>query len=340
MQRFLIGCYTDLDAQGIHVAELNGDGAHIRISRSLSLPNPSYLAVSGNKVYAVNENHTTNDQVSVVHFDPDQLELQTLQTLHCGGSDPCYISLAGDARHAFSAHYSDGSWSVFGIDQNGLLTGPVQYFRYSEPGKSSHVHAAVPGPEGDTLLIADLGLDRVLVYSYDVLNDKMPVADQPLSSVSFQAGTGPRHIIFSPDARYAAVCGELNGSLHIFEWDGSSLRLCDMKMLQEPDFNGKNSAAEIHFSADGKFIYVSNRGDANQLIVFSFEDGKATLVQRISSGGRTPRNFAISPDGKYLLAAHQTTNDIILFSRDSKTGLLSPAWVKLEVPAPVFLKFI
>src|SRR3546814_2718483 len=96
--------------------------------------------------------------------------------------------------------------------------------------------------------------------------------------------------------------------------------------MNPPGFEGENGAAEIRISPDGRFLYASNRGEANRLTIYSIDShsGKLTLVDHQSTLGETPRNFIISPNGRFLLAANQDRHSIVIFSRDTETGLLPP----------------
>jgi 6-phosphogluconolactonase len=108
-----------------------------------------------------------------------------------------------------------------------------------------------------------------------------------------------------------------------------------------PDFKGRSGAADIHISPDGKFLYGSNRGDANELAIYSVKrNGILVHVSNQSAMGRTPRNFAIDPTGKFLLVANQDSGEIVVFLRNKKTGQLTPLEEKVKVSRPVCLKFV
>jgi 6-phosphogluconolactonase len=125
---------------------------------------------------------------------------------------------------------------------------------------------------------------------------------------------------------------ELEASVMVFDYADGKLTPKQTITMVAPEFKGKVSAADIHTSPDGKFLYASNRGEANELAISS--------VGRQSVLGKIPRNFAIDPTGNFLLAANQDSNNIIVFKRDLKTGLLTPTGRKIEVDKPVCLKFV
>jgi 6-phosphogluconolactonase len=155
-----------------------------------------------------------------------------------------------------------------------------------------------------------------------------------------QPGSGPRHITLHPNAKYAYLILELTGSVMSLDYHEGVLKAKQTISMVGPDFKGRVSGADIHVSPDGKFLYASNRGDANEIAIFSIDKkGSITLINRQSVLGKMPRNFTIDPTGNFLLVANQNTNEVVIFKRDHKTGLLSPTGKKIEVEKPVCLKF-
>ena len=153
-------------------------------------------------------------------------------------------------------------------------------------------------------------------------------------------GGGPRHITFHPSGNYAYLVLELDGAVMALDYRNGKLTAKQTVSMVAPDFKGRLSGADIHASPDGKFLYASNRGDANEIAIYSIDrNGMLSLIGRQSVLGKTPRNFAIDPTGNFLLVANQNSNDVIIFKRDVNTGLLSPTGKKIEVDKPVCLKF-
>jgi 6-phosphogluconolactonase len=127
----------------------------------------------------------------------------------------------------------------------------------------------------------------------------------------------------------------------VFSYSNGKLEALQSLTMLSEGFTGKVGAADIHTSSDGKFLYASNRGDANEIVIYSIDkNGKLTYVGRQSTLGKAPRNFALDPSGNFLLAANQGTDEIIIFKRDQKTGLLTPTGTKIAVNTPVCLKFV
>jgi 6-phosphogluconolactonase len=203
-----------------------------------------------------------------------------------------------------------------------------------------HVHAAVLAKGDHYLMVPDLGTDKVYQYGIDVTKPEvLTPAASPFLTV--EPGGGPRHLTFHPNGKYAYLVLELEASVMALDYHAGALKAKQTISMTAPDFEGKVSGADIHVSPDGKFLYASNRGEANEIAIFAIDKkGNLTAVGRQSVLGETPRNFAIDPTGKFLLAANQNTSEIIIFERDQKTGLLTPTGKKIEVVKPVCLKFV
>jgi len=168
-----------------------------------------------------------------------------------------------------------------------------------------------------------------------------PLTPAEQEFVPVKPGSGPRHLTFHPNSKFAYLIQEMAGMITVFDYKDGKLKEKQAITMLSPDFKGRVGAADIHVSPDGKFLYGSNRGEANEIVIYSIDKkGLLTLVGRQATQGRNPRNFAMDPSGKYLLVANQDNNEIVLFTRDPKTGLLTPSGAKIQVNKPVCLKFV
>jgi len=345
---FFIGSYTDTQNPfGLSVCSF--DGNEITILNSIAVENASYIALSENRknVYVVNENHTEEDKVTAFIFDDQNKQLTCINSVPSNGADPCYLSLSRTGAMAFVSNYSGGSLSVLNIDQ---LTGGVsniQTLIHEVPKINSgilrsHIHSAITSPDGKFLLVADLGLDSIMVYKFDENNIREPLISDFHSLIKFSTGTGPRHILFSNDGCLLYVVGELDGSVHVLSWDSGQLSIIQSLKLMSEDYDERNSAADIQITPNGDFLYVSNRGDANQIIAFKIDKAFGTLriIDRFSTGGIGPRNFAIDSDGKFMLVAHQNSHDVRVFQINNITGSINDVGLVLKINSPVCIKFI
>jgi len=181
----------------------------------------------------------------------------------------------------------------------------------------------------------------VCIYKFDSDKTSQPLIPADPAFVSVKPGSGPRHIIFHPNSKFAYLIYEMGSMVTAFDYKNGKLTEKQTITMLSPDFKGKVGAADIHISPDGKFLYGSNRGDANELVIYAInKDGKLNYAGRQPALGKTPRNFVIDPTGNFLLVANQGSNEIIIFKRDLKTGLLISTDKKIQVSRPVCMKFV
>jgi 6-phosphogluconolactonase len=246
---------------------------------------------------------------------------------------------------AFAGNYGGGSLAAIPIKSDGSLGDKPQFIQHS--GSSSkpnqdkpHVHATVLSPDERYLFVPDLGTDKVNIYQ--VSAGKEPIltpAAQPFASVA--AGGGPRHFVFHPNGKTAYLLQEMTGIVSVFSYANGSLKEQGTATLPAVGATGRIDAADIHVSPDGKFLYGSLRGDQNEIVVCSIDkSGALTVVGRQSSQGKTPRGFEIDPSGNFLIVGNQGSDTIVVFKRDQKTGLLTPAGKEIPLGAPVCFKFV
>ena len=343
----LIGTYANqAKSNGIHVYRFNGEtGSFEEVGEPTPLLNSSYLAISKDKknVYAVGEGGPGS--VNAYSFNAANGKLTFLNSIPSEG--PCYVSVDSQKKFVFAGNYGGGNVVSVGLNPDGSFrTDEVQKIHHE--GKSvvtdrqekPHVHSVVLSPDDRYLLVPDLGVDKVDQYKVDVSRkEALTPASVPFTTV--KPGGGPRHLTFHPNGKFAYLALELVADVAAFDYKDGKLDLKQTITMIESGFNGKVSAADIHTSPDGKFLYASNRGDANQIVIYAIgKDGKLSLVGHQSVLGKTPRNFVIDPTGNFLLAANQNTDDVVIFKRDHKTGMLTPTGKKIGVDKPVCLKFV
>jgi 6-phosphogluconolactonase len=341
--KLIVGTYTDKgNSEGIYIYDFDSKTADTKpISVIKNVSNPSYLTLStnGDIIYSVNESGKLS-AASAFKLDKNSGQGTLLNTEATKGANPCFILT--DGKHVFTADYSGGSISVFGLKADGSLTALKQYIQHTGKGPdprqaSAHVHQVQFSPDKRYIIANDLGEDNIYIYHYQ------PDAKTPLTLKQYiktNAGTGPRHLTFSPNGKYVYLAHEFNGSISVYGYNDGNLTLIQEVPTVAKDFKGKIDGADIHISADGKFLYESNRGDINAIAVFAVaKNGKLTPVKTVSTLGKGPRNFTIDPSGNYLLVAHQYTNDVVIFNRNANTGKLSDSGKRINVGAPVCLVF-
>jgi 6-phosphogluconolactonase len=362
-----VGTYTTKTlSKGIYLYEFDADTGKLTPKGvAAETLDPSWVVVhpSGKYAYAANEAGKAST-VSAFGVDAKSGKLTLLNQMPALGEDPCYLSFDKTGKYVLVANYTSGNIVVFPILPDGKLgehTALVEDRGATGPNKErqegSHAHWIETSMGNGMVLVADLGLDRVLVYPFDPKTgalapdkdatstggSKSPAAERGWS-VTLSPGTGPRHVAFSRDDRFFYVLGELQSTVTVFKSPGAdnddSHSIQHISTLPK-GFSGRNDAAEIKVHPSGKFLYTSNRGE-DSIAIFSIDPTKGTLtfVARVPTGGKEPRHFAIDPSGKYLLAENQHSNNIIVFEIDLSSGVIRQTGQTLDVPSPVDLTFV
>ncbi len=343
------GTYTGTGSKGIYVYNFNASsGKTTLLSSTDTIVNPSYLVVSPNveHVYAVNETNGANPgRVSSFSFNHKNGKLGFINDELTGGDDPCYVTIDNTGRWLIVANYSGGSVSIFPVNKNGSLMPRVQLFQDSgnsvnkQRQEKAHVHSTVFSPDQKFLFTPDLGTDKVMIYNFNP-SLKKPLTPAKISFERTLEGAGPRHFIFHPNKKYSYLINELMGTISAYKYKNGKLEKIQNIETHPQDFMGVLGSADIHISPDGNFLYASNRGDENTLTIFSIdkETGKLKLKGFQPVLGKTPRNFIIDPTGNYLLVANQESNNIVIFKRNIKTGLLKETGDRVKIPKPVCLQ--
>lgn len=342
-----VGTYTGEGSEGIYLYRFNSaDGSFSAVDTVSGIDNPSYLTLSPDNsyLYAVNElADSSSATVSAFTFDRASGEISFLNRQSSMGGAPCYISTDKTGNAVFAGNYLGGSLAMFPVNDDGSLAEAKTVIEHEGSSinesrqESPHVHCTLISPDNKMLFVADLGTDKLTAYSFEAEN--MNLASEPAITYETEKGAGPRHVTFHPNGKFAYLVNELNGTVDAFAYKGDSLSHLQTVSTLPENYEGAVSGADIHVSPDGKYLYVSNREDLNNIVIYAIDiaTGKLSKVGEQSSGGVHPRNFMIDPTGKYLLAANRHTDNIVIFKRDSKTGLLTPTGEEIEVSQPVSL---
>lgn len=350
----LVGSYTDGTSQGIYRYSFDTRSGQIdakprQVVKSVS---PSWLVLSADQrlLFAVNE--TPQGHVSSFSLGT-QGEIKPLNQVASRGDEPTHASLSHDQRYLFIANYAvapvpGGSLVVIPVARDGKLKDVVQQLRHApskvntERQAGAHVHSVVLSPDGRHLYASDLGADKVFIYRYDGASPEHPLSPAIPASVTLPAGSGPRHLLFDAKGRHAYLTLEMSGEVVKFDvQDGNLIERQRLPLTEQQDAAAKASGG-LHLSADGRFLYVSNRGTANEIVVYAVgkDDGQLTLLQRRSVEGDHPREFALDPGGNFLLVANQKSNQIVVMRRDPRSGKLGETVQTLPQDAPSDLKFL
>src|SRR5690606_38100320 len=199
-----------------------------------------------------------------------------------------------------------------------------------------------PSLDGRFVYASDLGIDKIMIYEVSASTGKLNPARTPF--VQSIAGAGPRHFVMHPEIPYAYSVEELSNTVAIYkvnDKDGSLTAAGRVDMLSDEVHSEQNSAADIHLSVDGKYLYASNRGQDN-LVIYQVnpENGQLSLVGHQASGGKHPRNFKVDSQGEFVMVANMESDNVVVFSQDPATGKLSPAGWEISIPRAVCIEQI
>ncbi|WP_447096756.1 lactonase family protein [Pseudomonas sp. CF10PS3] len=358
----LVGSYTAGSSEGIYRLQFDSRTGRFQGQPVLAAKadNPSWLTLSKDQthLFVVNENGPGQKdpvgRVSSYRIDPKSQQLTLINQVQSLGNEPTHSSIAADGRYLFVANYSvkedpGGSLAVLPVDAEGKLSAPVQLSGHPasrvnpERQASNHVHSVVSAPDGKYVFVQDLGADKVFAYRYDPkANHEQPLTPASPASVQLPPGSGPRHLLFSADGKHAWLTTEMSAQVAVFDYHDGTLTQTQLVDFAAGQPVSDKAGAALHASSDGKFLYLSNRGTANQLLVFSIDPATGHLkeLQRRSVEGDHPREFSLDPSGRFLLFANQKSNEIVVVERDPKTGLLGKTVQKLPIDAPSDLKFL
>ncbi|HSK66143.1 MAG TPA: lactonase family protein [Anaerolineales bacterium] len=353
-RRVFVGTYTEPEqstSEGVYVYRMDPASGKLTFETVIrGLTNPSYLAVhqQTDNLYAVHEKGTFEGNpgggVSALSIHPDTGEISLLNKQSSGGEDPCYISIEQTGRYALVANYSSGSVAILPIQADGSLVHASDVVQHT--GKSihptrqdgPHTHCILPDPANRYAIALDLGIDKLKVYRMDLDAGRLYEHEE----VRVAESSGPRHLVFHPNGRFAYVVCELNSTLIGFRYQAETGTFEEIQSVRTlpRGYEGQNLPADIHITPDGQFLYSSNRKHES-IAIFSVdaETGQLTVQDHIPCGGREPRGFAIDPNGKFMLVANQNSNNIVTFLIDPARGQVSRTGDEVEVPMPVCVKF-
>jgi 6-phosphogluconolactonase len=346
-----VGTYNKGVDKGIFVYSFNDrNGKLVDLKMPAISTNPSFLTISGDKKYLYSVAEVDDAEkdhsggVSAFRIEEDG-KLTFLNHVQTYGADPCHVCLSPDGKKLVTSNYTGGSLSLFNILPDGSLTALKQKIQHTGSGPfpnrqtEPHAHSAKFDASGKLLFAADLGIDELKIYLVGKGDNQLKPDSQPF--VKLPPGSGPRHFDFSADGRYIYVINELSSTITVLMKYGGEWKSIQTVRTLPKNFVGESWCADIHVSADDRFVYGSNRGH-NSITVFKRDNtsGKLELVQTISVEGNWPRNFTIDPTGQFLLVANQKSNDITVFKIDQTSGMLKFTGIKVQNESPVCLQFL
>ncbi|MEN2800193.1 lactonase family protein [Capnocytophaga sputigena] len=346
-----IGTYTEGgNSKGIYTYHFNQENGIFELLSSATAANPSFVTLSpdGKHLYAVSEYNDGRQGAYSFDVSEDKVQLSNpvflptapKKVLPRAGADPCHI--VSDSKYVITANYTGGDISVFSLDAAGRLQTEVQHISFVEAlhGSASHIHCIIPTPEKRYVLVTNLGKNCVYRFRYKARKASKGVKVLKDMKVAYRISDtiqGPRHLTFSKDGRFAYLINELGGECVVLSYRKGKLKEVQRIMADE---GGGRGSADIHISPDGRFLYTSHRLKKDGIAIFAIDPEKGTLTKiGYQHTGIHPRNFAITPNGKYLLVACRDDNKIQVFERNEATGELTETAQGIEVDKPTCIVF-
>jgi len=328
-----------------------GNGKMVPAGVAAVTSNPSFLVVHPNRkvLFAVNEdgNATGAGSVSAFAINPKNGKLTLLGQVSSRGGGPCHLALDGSARWLAVANYQGGSVAVLPVGADGKLGEAAAFVQHQGSSVNRarqagpHAHAVLFSPDNRFLLAADLGADRIFIYRFDAASGRIAPNDPPFAEAS--AGDGVRHLVFHPNGKVLYAINELASSVTMFRYDAGRGALEGLRTVSTlPEgFKGTNTAAEIAIDAGGGHVYASNRGhDSLALLGVDPVLFSLTAMEFPSVMGKTPRHFALDPEGRNVVVACQDSGLLLAFGVHPVTGQIRPRTQTVKVPNPTCVAFV
>ncbi len=347
----IVGTYTGGKSEGVYVYKFNSNDGSSREISHVKTSNPSFVAISPDQkyVYAVHEDAANNGkggEISAFSFDKKIATLTYINEEPTEGDHPCYVEVDKTGKWVIAANYTSGSLSVLPIKKDGGVGKAETTIKHEgssvnkERQDRPHVHCTLLSADNKFLFVPDLGIDKVMIYSFDAKTGKLAPAKKPFFKSA--DGSGPRHFTFHPNNKYAYLVEELSGTVEAFQYSNGTLKNIQRISTMPDGDTSFAGSADIHVSPDGKFLYASNRANANTIAIFKInpQTGKLSFVAHQSTMGQTPRNFNFDPSGNFLLIGNQNSDQIVILKRDKVTGLLTDTGKRIDVGKPVCLRWI
>lgn len=347
--QMLVGTYTtDSKSDGIYYLHFDQSSGKARIISSAKIGNPSFLRISkdARHIYSVSEYNSPKAAANITAFSIETGTFGTTVSTAAsqtgkGAEDPCNIW--SNDKFAVTANYTGGSLSVFAVSENGDKLDLRQHIMFQKllPSSTSHIHCALPTPDGRFLLVTDLGNDCIYRFTINPqadANNDLPFLTDRRIVYNGPQGWGPRHFIFSKDRQFMYLINELGGTIVVFRYVNGYLLPIQSLLAEEIPAHG---SADIHLSPDGHYLYTSHRLKNDGVAIYKVNKATGMLTKKgYQQTAKHPRNFAITPNGKYLLVASRDNNCIEIYHRNRHTGLLENTKKDIILPKPVCIQFV
>ena len=343
-----VGTYSERGSKGIYVLELDRSSGKTDIIQTIkSRESPNFLAIGPQGKFLFSANSQGLEQmpdwgsVSSYAINSETGILTAISDQPSYGKGACHVSVYPGGKWIFISNYGDGIFSILPVTQDGKIGAVSQRIQLKgssidpDRQKGPHTHSVIPSSDGSYIYVSDLGIDKVLIYDFDIIRGVAIPAKQP--SVDVPQGAGPRHFVLHQSGELAFLAEEISSTLNVFKVNpnNGSLTSIFRRSTLPDNFQEYNKVADIHLNPAGTNVYVSNRGH-NSIAIFDViaETAKVKYRKTVSCGGDWPRNFMIDPRGQFMMVANQKSDNVVLFNM-TDMGDLVLTETSIHIPSPV-----
>lgn len=342
-----LGTFSD---EGIFVLEFDRENrTFTEIQQITDKPGPNFQIIhpDGHTLYSISgeapEGLEEVGSVAFYRIDEETGQLSWLGEQSTMGRGPAHVSVDPMGRFVYVSNYGGGSMASYPVLDDGSLGEAVSVMQHEggsmvneDRQQRPYAHSTIPSPDGRYVYTSDLGMDKIMIYAVDQETGELTPAEQPFAET--EPGSGPRHFAFHPDGEFAYSVEELSSTVTAFRYDASTGGLENLQVISmlPSGFEERSSAADIHISPDGRFLYATNRGhDSTAIYSIDSETGMLEMEGIEPTRGGHPRNFAVDSEGEFVFMTNRDNDNLVLFERDEETGLLTYTGIEATVPRAV-----
>lgn len=332
-----VGTYTQEKSKGIYSFHLDTDTEQLSGGElTEAFQGPLYLNIENDKLYSLKKDGNTG---GLATFEIENDDLKLIEECLPEGENGCYLTTSSDGKYMLDAVYESGKVRLYKMDSRGAVAERLDVYQVEGNGPHerqdhAHSHFVTETPDGQYFAAVDLGADKVVTFSIEE-ERLVKVAESKVAP-----GSGPRHLVFSDAGDYAYILTELSNEVIVAEYNDGSFTPVETYSALPEDFHEHSQAAAIRKHPNGKYIYATNRGH-NSIAVFEIKDDGKSLerLQIESSNGNWPRDFNITPDGSYLVCAHEKSHNLVLF-KINEDGTITRLDSEIDIPEGIFVDFV
>ena len=347
LSTFFIGSYTQFlspeirgSGEGIYTVQLNEETGELSVLHTKKTVSPSYLSLSADNKYLYCNTEVIEEDYPLVqaYRIKDDFSLQFLNEQPISGGCPCHIEVLNN--RVFVACYISGNMLEYPIDESGKLLECVKSHQHKgssvnlERQEAAHAHQVAIHPNKEDIYVCDLGIDTIKAYGAQ----KTPLVSNYLKDIEVVKGGGPRHLVFNRDGSLGYVINELTGMVSVLKYIRNKFEQIGSYSSLPDSYKDLPSASAIRIHPNSSFLYIANR-NFDAITIFRIKGDSLELLDYQHTNGKEIREFNISPNGNWLIACHQNSNDTIVF-KVKPDGRLMEVHRTKAIKTPVCVTFL